>query len=298
VIPEGVLLLDKPAGPTSHDLVARARRLLGRERIGHAGTLDPPASGLLVLLLGRTTRLLRFLDQEPKRYTGSFRLGRTTSTDDAAGQVLREHAGPLPSADAVRAAAAGLLGTTLQVPPTVSARKVDGHRMYRLARRGIVVEAPPARVTVSALSVTSDGEPEAWRFEAEVSGGTYVRALVRDLGQALGCGASVTALRREAAGAFQVTAAARVTEDDAEDRRTWREQILPLAALPLALPGVTVDDPLLLRRFRAGTPVPWSQDAGGEVAVRDPAGLLLGIGLVRERTLRPRVILAEPPALW
>lgn len=298
MIPEGVLALDKPAGPTSHDLVARARRLLRRERIGHAGTLDPPASGLLVLVLGRTTRLVRFLDSEPKHYTGTFRLGWTTTTDDAAGGLIREHTGPLPPVETVRAAAAALVGTALQVPPTVSARKVDGHRMYRLARRGIPVEARATSVTVSALAVSCAGDPQDWRFETVVSGGTYVRALIRDLGQAVGCGASVTSLRREAAGAFRVGAAAPVTGDDPADAREWAARVVPLDALPLALPGVTVEDPLLLRRFRAGTPVPWPEAAGGEVAVRDPRGLLLGVGLLRERTLRPRVILADPPTLW
>lgn len=298
MIAEGVLALDKPVGPTSHDLVARARRLLGRERIGHAGTLDPPASGLLVLVLGRTTRLVRFLDDEPKHYSGTFRLGRTTATDDAAGALLREHTGALPPAETVQAAAAALVGTTLQVPPTVSARKVDGHRMYRLARRGIAVEARATSVTVSALSVSCPGDPEDWRFDTVVSGGTYVRALIRDLGQALGCGASVTSLRREGAGAFRVGAAAPVTGDDPADAREWARRVVPLDQLPLALPGVIVEDPLLLRRFRAGTPVPWPGAEGGEVAVRDAGGLLLGIGLLREGTLRPRVILADPPALW
>jgi len=295
---EGVLALDKPTGPTSHDMVARARRLLGQPRVGHAGTLDPPACGLLVLVLGRATRLVRFLDAEPKHYSGTFLLGRTTDTDDAAGTVVREHTGPLPSPESVRDMASAAIGTRLQVPPTVSARRVGGKRMYRLARRGIAVEAPPAQVTVTTFSVFPCEAPGEWRFDTVVSGGTYVRALVRDLGAALGCGACVVALRREDAGAFRAAAAAPVSGDDATDARAWTAAVVPLASLPLALPGLAVPDPLLARRFRAGTPVPWDEAGEGEVAVRRPDGELLGIGLLHQGVLRPRVILAEVPGLW
>ena len=254
---EGVLCLDKPAGPTSHDLVARARRLLGQPRIGHAGTLDPPATGLLVLLLGRTTRLLRFLDDEPKHYTGTFRLGITTVTDDATGARVAEHLGPLPEPEAVRQAARAAVGTGSQVPPAVSARKVDGVRAYRLARRGLPVHPKAAEITVFSFAVSSRDAGADWAFEAVVSGGTYVRALVRDLGSALGCGASVTALRRERAGAFRLPAAV-VTGDEESDARTWRDAVVPLRAVPLALPALALADPLLARRFRAGTPLPWT----------------------------------------
>ncbi|HEX5044189.1 MAG TPA: tRNA pseudouridine(55) synthase TruB [Candidatus Polarisedimenticolaceae bacterium] len=294
---EGALCLDKPAGPTSHDLVARARRLLGQPRIGHAGTLDPPATGLLVLLLGRATRLLRFLDDEPKRYTGSFRLGITTSTDDAAGTLVSQHAGPLPSAEAVLGAAEAAVGTALQVPPSFSARKVEGVRAYRLARRGIAVRPPATEVTVSSLSLFPGATDADWGFDATVSGGTYVRALVRDLGVALGCGASVTALRRKSAGAFRLPAAA-LTGDERADARAWQEAVVPLRILPLALPTLALGDPLLARRFRAGTPLPWMEPGEGEVAVHDASGELLGVGLFASAALRPRVILADPQALW
>jgi len=297
MIPDGALCLDKPEGPTSHDLVAQARRLLGQPRIGHAGTLDPLATGLLVLLLGRATRLLRFLDDEPKHYTGSFRLGITTATDDAAGAPLSEHRGPLPGPDEVRRAAAAAVGTALQVPPSFSARKVEGVRAYRLARRGIAVRPAATEVTVSSLTVFPGETEAAWTFDAVVSGGTYVRALVRDLGAALGCGATVTALRRESAGAFHLPAVA-VTGDEHADARAWPEAVVPLRELPLALPTLALGDPLLARRFRAGTPLPWTEPGEGEVAVRDGGGELLGVGLVVSAALRPRVILADPQGLW
>ncbi len=297
MILEGVLCLDKPAGPTSHDLVARARRLLRQPRIGHAGTLDPPATGLLVLLLGRATRLLRFLDDEPKRYTGTFRLGVTTATDDAAGAVVTEHRGPLPATEAVHRAAEAAVGTGPQVPPSFSARRVDGVRAYRLARRGVAVRPAATEVTVSAFSVFPAGTEADWGFDAVVSGGTYVRALVRDLGAALGCGASVTALRRESAGAFRLPGAA-VTADEGSDASAWAEAVVPLRGLPLALPTLALEDPLLARRFQAGTPLPWSEPGEGEVAVHDASGELLGVGLVASAALRPRVILAGPQGLW
>ena len=297
MILEGALCLDKPQGPTSHDLVARARRLLRQPRIGHAGTLDPPATGLLVLLLGSATRLLRFLDDEPKRYTGSFRLGITTATDDAAGALLSEHRGPLPRAEEVREAAAAAVGTALQVPPSVSARKVEGVRAYRLARRGVAVRPAASEVTVFSFSVFPGEAAADWAFDAVVSGGTYVRALVRDLGHTLGCGACVTALRRESAGAFRLPAAA-VTADEGADATVWREAVTPLRALPLALPVLALGDPLQARRFRAGTPLPWTGPGDGEVAVHDGSGELLGIGLLASAALRPRVILAERQGLW
>ena len=134
---DGLLLIDKPEGPTSHDIVARARARTGQPRIGHTGTLDPMASGLLVLALGRATRLIRYLPGTPKLYTGSLRLGLTTSSDDITGQVLERFEGPFPAPDRVREAAAGFVGRSHQVPPRVSARKVGGERLYRMARRGI-----------------------------------------------------------------------------------------------------------------------------------------------------------------
>ena len=141
---EGLLLVDKSAGLTSHDVVSRVRRGCQLRRVGHAGTLDPMATGLLPLVLGRATRLVRFLPHSPKEYTGSLRLGVTTNTDDRTGRVLTRHRGPLPEADRVVAAARVLEGTHAQVPPDVSARHIGGRRMYELAREGAKIEAPAA----------------------------------------------------------------------------------------------------------------------------------------------------------
>ncbi|GAG07552.1 unnamed protein product, partial [marine sediment metagenome] len=186
---DGLLLIDKANGPTSHDVVQSVRRLTGQRRVGHAGTLDPLATGLLPVLLGRATRLARFLPHSPKHYDGLLRLGLTSVTDDITGEALTRHTGTLPDPATVIAAAERLEGSYPQIPPTVSARKVGGKRLYRLAREGIRAEVAPRQVDVSRFEVAPiEDDPAQYEFSAEVSGGTYVRALIRDLGAALGCG--------------------------------------------------------------------------------------------------------------
>jgi tRNA pseudouridine55 synthase len=208
------LLVDKPAGPTSHDVVARARRVFGIRAVGHAGTLDPFATGLLVLVLGPATRLARFVEGEPKTYLATARLGVRTATDDPTGEVVaRVEPAAWPSQDAVEQALERLAGTQQQRPPAYSAKLVGGQRSYRLARKGADVALEPVEVTVHRIGLT-DYQPPLVSFRATVSSGTYVRALGRDLGTALGTGAHLTALRREAIGAFQVTQA--VTLDGLE----------------------------------------------------------------------------------
>ncbi len=175
---EGMLLVDKPEGPTSHDVVLQVRRLTGQRRIGHAGTLDPMASGLLPLLLGRATRLLRFLPHSPKTYVGELRLGLRTDTDDITGAVV-ERTDRLPAESRVHATAKELEGPGRQVPPAFSARKLGGRRMYDLARRGVEVQAPATDIEVHGFALTATREKDTYRFSAEVSVGTYVRGLRR-----------------------------------------------------------------------------------------------------------------------
>ena len=199
--------MDKPAGPTSHDVVARVRRVFGIRAVGHAGTLDPFATGLLVLVLGAATRLARFVEAEPKTYLATARLGVRTATDDATGEVV-ERAEPAawPPVTAVEQELERLAGTQLQRPPAYSAKLVGGQRSYRLARKGAEVALEPVEVTVHRIGLT-DYAPPLVSFRVTVSSGTYVRALGRDLGTALGTGAHLTALRREAIGGFHVAQA-------------------------------------------------------------------------------------------
>lgn len=207
---DGVVVVDKPAGWTSHDVVARVRRLAGTRRVGHAGTLDPMATGVLVLGLGRGTRLLGHLAATRKSYEATARLGTSTNTDDADGEPTSSTpTGHLDEA-AVRAAAAGLVGDLRQVPSAVSAIKVDGERAYARARRGEQMRLAARPVTVYALrvgAVRRDGDQVDVELAVECSSGTYVRALARDLGAALGVGAHLTALRRTAVGPFTVATA-------------------------------------------------------------------------------------------
>ncbi len=192
----------KPAGPTSHDVVAAVRRALGGARAGHLGTLDPFADGVLVVVVGRATRLAQFAAAWSKTYEGVLRLGVTTDTDDRTGTpVVTSDAWRDVTAEAVAAALARFRGTFAQRPPAFSAVKVGGERAYRRARRGEAV-APAARtVTVFALELTEFAPPDV-RFRATVSGGTYLRSLARDVGEALGCGAHLAALTRTAVGPF------------------------------------------------------------------------------------------------
>jgi tRNA pseudouridine55 synthase len=204
---DGVVVVDKPAGPTSHDVVERVRQLLKVRRAGHTGTLDPFATGVLPICLGKATRLARFLADSDKAYRATVRLGFATTTDDLTGDPLGAATAVRADLRQVRRACAGLTGELRQVPPAYSAKRVDGQRLYELARRGVAVERAAVPVTVLALEVV---EVEGDRVELDVrcSAGTYVRALARDLGEALGTGAHLAALRRTEAAGFGLARAA------------------------------------------------------------------------------------------
>lgn len=205
--PDGYLVVDKPAGLTSHDVVARARRLVGERRIGHAGTLDPDATGVLVLGVGRATRLLRYVGELDKTYVGEIVLGTETTTLDASGEVVATYDMASVTPDDVAAAAESFLGKIRQVPPMVSAVKVGGRRLHELARAGQEVERPDREVEVFAFGIEPTDEAGVYRARVRCSSGTYVRTLAADLGRGLGGGAHLRALRREAIGPFVVEAA-------------------------------------------------------------------------------------------
>lgn len=203
----GILLVDKPAGMTSHDVVSRVRRAFGQREVGHAGTLDPAATGLLVMALGDATRLLRFVEAAEKAYAGTVRLGRATTTWDAEGDTTEEVAAPRDiDPAALEAALASLTGTITQSVPAFSAVKVDGVRAYARARKGEAVEVPKREVTVSSIAAVRVAPPDI-DIVATVSKGTYVRTLAVDLGAKLGFPAHLCALRRTRIGRFSVDAA-------------------------------------------------------------------------------------------
>jgi tRNA pseudouridine55 synthase len=279
------VLVDKPAGPTSHDVVQRVRRLLKTRAVGHTGTLDPFATGLLVVLVGRATRLARFVEAQPKTYLATARLGVATDTDDLTGAPLG------PPADlsgvtepAVRSALAGFLGAQRQRPPRYSAKHVDGERSYRRARRGEGVDPAETGVTVHRVELVSFAPPELV-FRVTVSAGTYVRALARDLGERLGVGAHLTALRREAIGPLRV-------EDAAPLDGLGADAVRPARAALGHLPALELDAPAWVE-VSHGRAVPVEPGATGDVALVH-GGELVAVARAEAGWLRPSVVLGTP----
>lgn len=221
----GLILIDKPAGWTSHDVVAKARRITGQRRIGHTGTLDPMATGLLVLCLGQATRLVEYLTGHDKRYTGEIVLGRSTTTDDAEGDTIEERAIPAVTESDLRDLERRFTGPILQLPPAFSAIKVAGKRAYAVARAGDTPRLEPRAVAVHALSLAAVS-PGRLALELHCGPGTYVRSLARDIGAALGCGGHLGSLRRRSAGPFRVEAATTLEELEAEAGRGAVEELL------------------------------------------------------------------------
>jgi tRNA pseudouridine55 synthase len=277
--PEGLLPVDKPAGMTSHDVVDVVRRALGTRKVGHAGTLDPMATGLLLIGVGRATRLLRFLGGLPKTYGGTLRLGVETTTLDADGEIVRET--PVSAAEPeVRAAMRRLVGESLQRPPAHSAVKVAGRKLYEAARAGETLEARPRPIRVDAFDLLSFEPPDA-TFRVTCSGGTYVRVLAADVGAALSCGAHLTALRRTAIGPFEA-------EDAAPPDRPGEP--LPLEAAVRHLPRLDLGGEEA-RAASHGRPL-GPAGIAGPYGVFSPDGSLIGVYEDDGPRARPRVILA------
>jgi tRNA pseudouridine55 synthase len=298
VVASGFLILDKPSGPTSHDMVAFVRRGTGQRRAGHAGTLDPLATGVLVICLGAATRLSEYLLGESKRYLATARFGAATTTYDSQGEVTATAPVTLGRQD-VEAALAEFRGDLMQTPPAYSAVKQGGRKAYELARRGQAVELEARAVTVYDLRV------EAWNLPDVVlavhcSAGAYVRSLVHDLGQRLGCGAHVTALRRTASGHFEIDqAVAEAALRRAFADGSWRQYLVPMPAGLPHWPVVQLDGAGAARIAR-GQAV-----AAGTEAPRGTDRLALGLGsggrvlavLELDTALavwRPKKVLVEP----
>lgn len=230
----GLAVVDKPAGVTSHDVVGMLRRRFGERQVGHAGTLDPDATGVLVVAVGMATRLLRFVEKTQKEYVGEVVLGVETNTLDAAGEVTATHDMAGVTIDQARAAAAAhLTGSIEQIPPMVSAIRVDGKRLHELAREGIEIERAPRPVVVDRFDIEPTVDPMVLRIEVECSAGTYIRSLAADLGTLLGGGAHLRGLRRTRVGSFTIDEAAGPDEC----------VLLPVAAAVRSLPAVHVDAP-------------------------------------------------------
>jgi tRNA pseudouridine55 synthase len=289
------VLVDKPAGMTSHDVVQRVRRVLGTRGAGHTGTLDPFATGLLVVLLGRATRLARFVETQSKTYLATARLGIRTDTDDLTGRVMEtsDSAGRL-SREQVVASLAGFLGTQPQRPPQYSAKHAGGERSYVKARRGELVELPDVSVTVRRIEMVRFQAPLV-TFRAEVSAGTYVRALARDLGDRLGVGAHLTSLRREAIGSLRV-------EDSVPLDQLSPDAVISARSVLGDLPAVELDTAARLAVAHGRAVVDSGAGAlrGGGTRGRGTVvgllgdGELIAVAKAEDGWLRPMVVLGTP----
>lgn len=281
----GLAVVDKPAGVTSHDVVGMLRRRFGERQVGHAGTLDPDATGVLLVGVGRSTRLLRFLTDLGKTYTGEVVFGASTDTLDAAGKVTAtfDMSGlTLPQVQA--AVSEHLTGHIMQVPPMVSAVKIDGRRLHELARQGIEVERPARPVTIGRFDVSATADPMVYAIEVQCSKGTYIRTLADDLGRLCGGGAHLRDLRRTAVGSFTVAEAA---QPDAVQLLTLPQAMrdYPQVAVDAELAGL-VGNGRVLDRAQAGF------QGDGPWAVLGPDGELLAMYEAHGDSAKPAVVIA------
>jgi tRNA pseudouridine55 synthase len=295
----GILLIDKPAGPTSHDVVARIRNIAKERSVGHTGTLDPMATGLLPLVMGKATRLAPYFSGSDKTYVAEVRLGFETSTDDAQGEGAESFKGSWPSALEVQAALGQFRGSFEQVPPQVSAKRVDGKKSYDLVRNDKGVDLRPVTVTVSSLSVP-ECHGAVVRFEVTASAGFYVRALARDLGRALGCGGHLASLRRTKSGTFDIAQAIKLEDAERLGPDVEAHLISPAAALA-HFPAVTANmagfkrathGNSLAPHHLAGQFVP-TTGVGQKVRILAEDGSLIALADSRGGELHPVVVLAE-----
>ena len=268
----GILLVDKPAGWTSHDVVGRLRRMTGQRRIGHSGTLDPMATGLLVVFLGRATRAVEFAEGHDKAYTALLRPGIVTDTLDTTGAVLATSP-DRPTLSELEAALGAFRGEIEQLPPMYSALKYNGKKLYEIARAGGEVERKPRPVTIYRLECTGERDGD-FVLEVECSKGTYIRTLCDDIGRALGCGACMSGLRRTRAGGFDVRDALTIEEIE---RRGAENCLMPVDALFAGRPVVLLKDARAEKALRNGMDVKFDADFAGECRVYAESGEFLAL---------------------
>jgi tRNA pseudouridine55 synthase len=283
-VKDGIIVIDKPQGMTSHDVVGLVRRLTGVRRVGHTGTLDPMATGVLPVCVGMATRIIEFMDRDDspdaKAYDCEMRLGVRTDTDDVWGSASGMARSAMPDADSISAVFAGMTGDIDQVPPAYSAIKHNGRKLYDIARRGEEIPAEalrPRRVHIESIEVTKI-EGDTVKFSVTCSKGTYVRSICRDAGEALGCGAAMSALRRTKSGVFTLEDAT------APPAHSDGVRLFPMdAAIPF-LPSVEVDE-TAAKRFASGLAV--SRTVTGDFVRAYSGGRFIGIGKAEHDTIKP-----------
>ncbi len=311
---DGLLLVDKHEGCTSHDIVASARRILRQKKIGHCGTLDPAATGLLLLTVGRATRLTRFLIRAPKVYEGSMRFGITTDTYDTTGETTATGDAEAVTADAINAGMERFLGVYPQSPPPYCAKKVGGVKFYELARRGEKVPDVKKEITIFELSMIGDWTPgQDLHFRLGCSSGTYARSVAHELGQNLGCGAALSGLRRTAIGAFQLADAMTLEElrqwfdnrDEANSADSEADPTLPAAWIPfdaISLPFEEVlADSQQERRIQHGQSILIRDTDCGEgdwIKILNQRQKFIAVGSVVERIGTGGVSVVQPKVVF
>lgn len=280
----GVLVIDKPGGMTSHDVVQRVRKLLKTSKVGHLGTLDPMATGVLPLCIGKATRMGQFLASSPKEYTGEIRFGFATSTYDREGEQVGVEQPFEYGLSQVEEAIRPLMGAIDQLPPLISAKKIGGEPSYKLARRGMPIQSPAVPVEVERFELLRF-EPPLATFRIVCSAGTYVRSLAHDLGQQLGCGAHLNSLRRLRSGDFGIEQAVRLDQATAAD-------VVPMESLLSQYPSITVEGDIEEDRVRHGNPVVTAFD-NGLARIFNKEGEFLAVASIESGWARPRVVLVS-----
>lgn len=294
--PDGVIVVDKPEGWTSHDVVGKMRGIAGTRRVGHLGTLDPIATGVLPLMIGQATRLARFWEGAEKGYEAVVRFGFATSTYDREGEPLGPVVEPHVTADLIEACLATMRGEIEQTPPPVSAKKINGVPAYKLARKNIAVELAPVRVSIYELTLT-EVEGTRARLRVRCSAGTYVRSIAHQLGILLGCGAHIDALVRTHSGSFRLDEAFTIERlQTMKDEGRLHEAVIAMSDLLPEFPGVFVDDvtAMQIRQGRDFNVSPFRANAGSpHVKAMGPDGKLVAIGkIAMPHVYHPVVVMA------
>ena len=279
-MPDGILIIDKPSGWTSMDVCAKVRGILRERRVGHGGTLDPMATGVLPVFVGRATRAVEFAEKGRKEYVAGLRLGITTNTQDTTGEVLEERPAAV-SRELVEAALNRFLGDIQQIPPMYSAIKVNGQKLYELARKGQEVERSPRSVTIYELELLEQTGEAEYTFRCLCSKGTYIRTLCHDIGRFLGCGGAMSSLRRTMAAGFTLEQA--VTLEDVQQRN--EALLLPTDSLFTAYPALPLQSDTAERRVRCGNPVSLPGTADGTYRIYSREGQFLCLSRAERGTL-------------
>lgn len=283
--PSGVLIINKQEGMTSHDVVNRIRRLYSTRRVGHTGTLDPMATGVLCVLVGRAAKAAEYLSADRKEYVATLRLGITTDTEDITGSILSE-CNTLPSPERVREIAADFVGDIMQIPPMYSALKVDGQKLCDLARRGVSVERKPRPITVHSIEVSDTDKSSDYLLRVSCSAGTYIRTLCADIGKALGCGGAMATLCRSAAGDFSLNDSYTLPSLEEMSEEERYSLLLPIEALFSELPAVKLV-PFYEKLARSGCEIYQkkirsSLPIGTRVRLCSESGSFFALGEIRE----------------